>query len=248
MEISVVIITYNEEQHLARCLASVQAVADEIIVLDSLSTDRTVEIAQSHGVKVFSHKFLGHIEQKNKALSFASKSYILSLDADEALSQDLCEQILELKTSQTLADGYTMNRRNWYVDRWVRFGGWYPDRKLRLWKSGRAEWTGTNPHDKIQMIQSCTIQHLSGDLHHYAYQTVSQHRKKSELYAEIAAQAKFHNGRKSNAFLPLFALVWKFLQGYFIQFGFLDGKRGFQIALISAREKYLKYQYLRKLR
>ena len=166
VKLSVVIITYNEEKNIERCLQSVQTIADEIVVLDSFSKDRTPEICGKYGVKFFQHVFDGHIQQKNRAISYASFSHVLSLDADEALSEELRSSIKAVK-NDFRKDGYYMNRLTNYCGHWVKHCGWYPDKKLRLWDSRKGHWTGINPHDKYELFEGDkNTGQLKGDILH----------------------------------------------------------------------------------
>jgi len=246
IKLSVVIITFNEEQNIARCLDSVKEVADEIIVLDSFSTDRTKEICEAHQVKFFTHKFDGHIEQKNRAITYASSPYVLSLDADEVLSDTLKNSILQTKQTWD-ADGYTMNRLTNYCGTWIHHCGWYPDRKLRLFDSRKGGWAGFNPHDKYEMKEGSIIKHLEGDLLHYSYHSIEQHHQQVEKFTTIVAGSDFKNGKKAPLLKVWFSPVIKFIRDYFILLGFLDGKAGFTVCWISAGATFKKYSKLREL-
>lgn len=247
IKLSVVIITFNEERNIARCLESVRTVADEIVIVDSFSKDRTKEICLSYGAKFVEHAFEGHIQQKNWAITQASNPIVLSLDADEALDQNLIASILEVKKNFT-KDGYYMNRLTNYCGHWVRHSGWYPDTKLRLWDSRKGEWKGINPHDKYEMHNGdSTTGKLTGDILHYSYYTVAEHYKQAEYFSTIAAKAYFDLGKKASLFKLIVNPIAKFLHHYIVHFGFLDGGTGFTIAKISAYSTYLKYSKLRKL-
>ena len=148
--VSVVIITFNEEHNIARCLDSVKGIADEIVIVDSFSKDKTKEICLSYGAKFIENKFEGHIQQKNFAITQAKYPHILSLDADEALDEKLRNSISEVKKN-FVHDGYYMNRLTNYCGKWVHHSGWYPDTKLRLWDSRKGQWAGVNPHDKYEL-------------------------------------------------------------------------------------------------
>jgi glycosyltransferase involved in cell wall biosynthesis len=250
MHISVVIITYNEANNIERCLQSVKTVADEVVVLDSHSTDTTIEICTRIGAKVFLQPFAGHIEQKNAATLLAQFDWLLSLDADEALSEDLTASILAIKQKNQSPSGiaFAMNRRNLYAGQWVRHGGWYPDRKVRLWHKADGQWGGLNPHDKVILKNEVQVELLKGDLTHHAYTDATAHREKAKKYAAISAQAKWNAGKRSNWALVYLAPAWRFVQAYFLQLGCLDGTVGWQIATISALEKYWKYRMLLKMR
>ncbi|MCC7302645.1 MAG: glycosyltransferase family 2 protein [Bacteroidia bacterium] len=244
--ISAVIITYNEEKNIARCLDSLQGVVDEIIVLDSFSKDSTEAICRERGAKFFQHAFDGHIEQKNRAITYASHPHVLSLDADEALDETLRKSIIEVKKHFT-ADGYSMNRLTNYCGHWVRYCGWYPDTKLRLWDSGKGRWTGINPHDKYELFSGGKEEHLKGDILHYSYYTRDDHYKQIEYFTNIAAKAYQKEGRKAGWLVMYLSAVAKFLRDYIIKLGFLDGGAGFAISRISAYAAYLKYKKLRAL-
>ncbi len=245
--ISVVIITFNEEKNIERCLLSVKEIADEIVIVDSFSTDKTKEICNKYGVKFIEHKFSGHIEQKNFAITQAKFPHILSLDADEAVDIDLKNSILKAKENFH-ADGYIMNRLTNYCGKWIHHSGWYPDTKLRLWNSMKGHWAGINPHDKYEFLDpNSKTQKLAGDILHYSYYSVEEHDRQSEYFATIAANAYFKLGKKSPYYKLIINPIAKFLHHYIVHFGFLDGKAGFTIARISAHSTYLKYKKLRDL-
>ncbi len=246
-KLSVTIITFNEERHIDRCLRSVKGVADEVVVVDSLSTDKTKEICLAHSVVFIEQRFLGYVEQKNLALSKASFDHVLSLDADEALSDELAASVIREKGKGFPADGYTMNRFNYYCGKWIRHGTYYPDRKLRLLDTNKGKWGGQNPHDKIMMQESATINHLYGDLLHYTYQTIEQHANQMEKFSTIAAKALFDKGEKPSYFKMVINPGWAFIKGYLLKCGFLDGAEGFRIARFTARQSYLKYVKLIRL-
>jgi glycosyltransferase involved in cell wall biosynthesis len=245
--ISVVIITFNEERNFARCLASVKDIADDIVVVDSFSSDRTKEICLEHGVRFIEHAFEGHIEQKNWAITQAKFPHVLSLDADEALDDTLKESILQVKNNFILA-AYSMNRLTNYCGHWVRHCGWYPDKKLRLWDSRCGTWGGDNPHDKYELHKRQNeIGHLKGDILHYSYYTLDDHYKQVEYFTTISANAQHKRGKKAPLLVLYLSPVVKFLKDYIINRGFLDGKTGFQICRISAFATYVKYKKLRNL-
>lgn len=244
--ISAVIITFNEERNIQRCLDSLIPVADDIVVVDSYSTDKTPQIVESKGVRFVQHPFEGHIEQKNWAITQAMHPFVLSLDADEALDKDLQQAILEVKKSGN-ADGYYLNRLTNYCGTWIWHGNWYPDPKLRLWDSRKGKWGGVNPHDTFIMERGSKISQLPGHLLHYSFSTYAEHRQQIHHFADIASRAAFHRGKRSSPFHVLLSPTVRFLKGYFLKRGFLDGKAGWQIALWSAYAKYLKYRNLQRL-
>ena len=247
VKISAVVITLNEESNIGRCLDSVRQVADEVVVVDSFSTDRTRDICSSRGVHVMQHAFEGHIEQKNYAVSRAAYDRVLSLDADEALSEELRQSILTVKQNWQ-ADGYSFNRLTNYCGKWIRHSGWYPDTKLRLWDRRKGQWGGVNPHDRVIMDGGSRVAHIDGDLYHYSYHTIRNHIDTINNFSEIAARAAYADGRRSNLVLdivlnPLFTFIKK----YILRLGFLDGYPGFMIAVHTAYGKFLKYIKLREL-
>ena len=245
VKISAVIITFNEEEHLEKCLASLADVADEIIVVDSFSTDRTKEICKQFNVRFIEHKFEGYIEQKNYALSTATNDYILSLDGDEALSEELKSSIIKIKQNWT-CDGYYSNRINNYCGQWIKHSDWYPDKKLRLFKKGSGEWKGINPHDSYTLKKNKKEGKLKGDLLHWIYRDYKEHKQKVDNFSTIAAGAYFKLGIKSSIFKIFFRPTWAFFKAYFLRLGFLDGKNGFRICKQTFRVTYLKYKKLYK--
>lgn len=247
MQLSVVIITKNEERNIARCLASLKGIADDVIVLDSFSTDRTEALVRGSGARFVQHAFDGHIEQKNRAITHARHPWVLSLDADEALDDRLARAIKEVMKAP-VADGYTMNRLTNYCGSWVRHGGWYPDTKLRLWNSRKGRWTGINPHDRYELDAGAKVQHLPGDILHYSYNSIDDHYKQVDYFTTIAAKAYLENGKRAPWGKRMFSPVVKFIGDYFLRLGFLDGRRGYTIARISAYATWLKYEKLRQLR
>jgi glycosyltransferase involved in cell wall biosynthesis len=245
-QISVVIITYNEERNIARCLDSVKTIADEIVVIDSFSTDKTEEICKTNKVRFISHAFEGHIEQKNWAITQAGFPHILSLDADEVVSDQLAEAILEVKQNWK-KDGYSFNRLTNYCGKWIKHGGWYPDRKLRLWDSRKGSWTGENPHDKYELKAGCTSGQLKGDLLHYSFNSIEDHLKQIEKFSFLAASARFKNGKRTNLFNILMKPLARFFKGYIFRMGFLDGYYGFVIHRLSMNAVFLRHIKLREM-
>ena len=245
--ISAVIITFNEEKNIGRCLASLQGIADDIVVVDSFSKDKTEEICKEYQVRFVQHAFEGHIEQKNWAITQAKYPHVLSLDADEALDETLKKAILAVKENWKF-NGYTMNRLTNYCGSWVHHCGWYPDTKLRLWDSRLGSWGGDNPHDKFELqSEHKQTSHLKGDILHYSYYTLEDHYKQVTYFTDILAKAQYQKGKKAPLLVLLFSPIVKFIKDYFIKKGFLDGKVGFQICRISAYATFTKYRKLRRL-
>ncbi len=246
INLSVVIITFNEERNISRCIKSVKEIADDIVIVDSFSTDKTKDICLQLNVRFIENKFSGHIEQKNFAITQAKYPYILSLDADEALDETLKSEIAFAKNNWQY-DGYKMNRLTNYCGKWIRHCGWYPDTKLRLWDSRKGKWKGINPHDKYELNENSNIKHLKGNILHYSYYTIEEHYKQLDYFSNISANAMFEIGKKSNLFLLLIKPIAKFIKAYFIKMGFLDGKYGFIISKLMSYETYLKYKRLLEL-
>ncbi|MCB0688976.1 MAG: glycosyltransferase family 2 protein [Saprospiraceae bacterium] len=244
LKLSVVIITYNEEKNIARCIHSVAGVADEILVVDSYSTDRTVEIAQSLSATVITHVFVGHIEQKNFALDQAKYHHVLSLDADETLSVALAETISGIKLHWS-ADAYRFNRLNNFCGQWIKHGLWYPDQKIRLWNRQKGRWGGRNPHDKVIMQEKSIIKPVSGDILHYTVDTVEQYYSQINKFSSIQANQLSAEGFRPGFFHLYMKPAYKFLAAYFFRLGFLDGWRGYMIAKGQALGVYLRYAKIR---
>jgi len=245
-KISVVIITFNEERNIDRCLASVKDIADEIVIVDSYSTDRTEEICLKHGARFIRHKFEGHIEQKNYAITLASYPHVLSLDADEEISPRLKKSLLDVKENWKY-DGYYFNRLTNYCGKWIRHTSWYPARKLRLWDSRKGKWGGINPHDKFILHKGCSQKHLKGDLFHYSYYTINEHLEQIKKFTDILAEAYYRKGLSASYFRIFFHPLWRFFRDYFLKRGFLSGLYGLIISVNSSHETFLKYVKLRKL-
>lgn len=243
--ISAVIITLNEERNIGRCIESLLPVADEIIVVDSFSTDRTQDICQSYGVRFFQVEWMGYAPTKNYANGLASHPYILSIDADEALSDELQAEIIQLKKTG-LQGAYKLNRLTNYCGKWIRHCGWYPDVKVRLWDKQTGEWSGVL-HEEILFATPVSVQQLKGHLYHYSYHSIHQHINQFNAFTEIGAKQAFEKGKRSNLFKILFNPVWKFIRDYFIKLGFLDGYYGFLICAISAFATFSKYIKMKEL-
>lgn len=246
VQISAVIITYNEERNIGRCLDSLLDVVDEIVVVDSYSNDRTEEICRSYDAVFIKHKFNGHIEQKNYAVLQASSPYILSLDADEALSAELKASILGVKEKWT-HDAYNFNRLTSYCGKWIRHTSWYPSRKLRLWDSRKGSWGGINPHDKYIMNRGANTKFLKGDLLHYSYYSVDEHLLQMNSFSSIMARSNYEQGKRVSYFGLIFRPLWRFLREFIILRGFMDGFYGYIISVNSAHTVFLKCVKLRNL-
>ncbi len=240
IKLSVVIITLNEEKNIGKCLDAAWQVADEIVVVDSFSTDRTRFICKEKGVKFVEHRFDGHIQQKNFAISQASFNYVLSLDADEVLSNQLISSILKVKQS-FYYDAYTINRMSFYVDRFIKHGHWFPDKKVRLFKKGVGKWGGKNPHDLFELTDSKKAPTLKGVLYHYTFNSIFEHIRQVNNFSEIGANQLHDQALFFLIIKAIFSPFWNFLYGYFVRLGFLDGWYGLIIAVVSSTETFLKY-------
>ena len=248
MKISFCLITLNEEENLPRCLKSCAGLADEIVVLDSGSTDATERVARSFDAHFEHQDWLGYVGQKNKTISLASHEWIFSLDADEELSSELRDEIHLLKSAGELGKdvaGFDMPRCVFYEGRWIRHGDWYPDRVVRWFRRDRAKFAGGKVHERLEV--NGRIVRLHGPLHHYSFRDPADHRKRSEKYASLWAQEKFEAGQTTSFLAPAFHAAFRWLRGYILRRGFLDGAQGWRIAALCARETFLKYQLLGKL-
>lgn len=243
MRISATIVTLNEEANIARAIASLKC-ADEILVVDSGSTDQTIAIAEQLGAKVIEQPWRGYAGQKNFAARKAAHDWILSLDADEELTSALAEEILALKSSEPTVAGYTMPRLARYLGRWIRHGGWYPDRKIRLYHRQRAAWAGDYVHESVQTTER--VGELRNDLLHYTCDSLTQHLRTLDRYTFLAAQELLANGKISPVSRLVFDPAWTFLRTYIIRRGFLDGPQGVAIAWMAAFYTFLKHARTRK--
>jgi glycosyltransferase involved in cell wall biosynthesis len=246
IKISVSIITLNEEKNIARCLASVKDIADEIVVVDSFSQDKTKEICNKYKVKFIEKTFSGYVEQKNFADAQAENDWILSLDADEELSEKLKQEIFSIKQNPQ-ADAYEMPRMTNYIGKWIRHTDWYPDRKIRLYNRKKARWEGKSLHEKLTLDKDAKLIRLSGDILHYSYYSISQHIAQFNKFTDIGAEEAFQKGKKAPLYKIFINPIWKFAYSYFLRLGFLDGYKGFLVCWISAFATFTKYIKLREL-
>lgn len=243
-DLSLAIITFNEEENIGRTLESICQIAKEIIIVDSFSSDKTVKIARTYNAKVFLEKWKGHIEQKNSALEKCNAKWVLSLDADEVLSDELKKNILKAIKEEN-SDGFFLNRKTHYLGKLMNFA-WQPDKKLRLVKrSCNPNWQGLNPHDYLT-IQGKTAS-LKGDLTHYSYKDLRHHLQKTIDYAKISAKVYFENNKKASLIKLTLNPLFAFFKIYFIQLGVLDGFRGLLAAFSSMLGTFLKYSFLWEL-
>lgn len=246
MKLSVAIITFNEEDNIARTIAAVRDLADEIVVLDSFSADRTVEIARELGAKVFQQEFAGYIGQKNDCMAHCSGDWILSIDADEEVSPDLAASIRAVMEAAHPAAGYVLNRRTFYMGKLLKYA-WQPDRKLRLVRrSANPRWTGSDPHEHLEVDGKTEI--CRGDLIHYSYRDFDAHMAQTRKFARQIAESYHARGKKSGFAALLFKPCFILFKRLILQRGILDGVPGLMAGLSSAAYVYMKYAYLWEMR
>lgn len=242
LPISVAIITLNEERNLARCLESVRSLASEIVVIDSGSTDHTREIAGKYGALFEINPWPGHVAQKNVALCRSTQPWTLCLDADEASSPELAESIRqEFANGEPAVDGWLVNRRSYYLGRWI-WHAWYPEWRLRLVRSSKAEWRGLDPHDKLEVTGSTA--RLHGDLLHYPFRDLQDHLHSTINHARTMADSYAKVGRRFHWCQLLFNPWLAFIKRLLIKQGWRDGWRGWLIALVKMVNVFAKYAFL----
>lgn len=244
-KLSVVIITLNEEKNLRRCLTSIRSLSDDILVIDSGSTDSTEAICKEFGVQFIQQSWLGYGAQKNLAVQLVKHPYIFSIDADEAPDQRLLTSVQQ-ELQNGLKGVYSVQRLTNYCGTFVRYGGWNPDIKPRIFPKDTCRWSLSLVHETLEIPEGMSLRQLSGYLEHYSYYTLDEHLKQSEKFAKLGADEANRRGKKSGWLKPYLSAAFRFIRDYVFRAGFLDGKAGFTIARISARAAYLKYVYLRK--
>lgn len=248
MKISATIITFNEEANIREACESL-AWADEIVVVDSNSTDQTAQIATQSGARVISREWPGFAAQKQFASDAASHEWIFSLDADERVSNELRASIEALRTkpADQLADGYLIPRRSFYQGRWIGGGGWYPDRQLRLFKKSHGSWEGKHIHESVK-IRNGRVEKLPGDILHYSVRDAAHHHRMiGERYAPLAARQMFEAGRRTSTLKIATAAPLAFLRSYVLRAGFRDGLAGLSIATFAAHHAFLKHLMLSEM-
>ncbi|MEY2830268.1 MAG: hypothetical protein RIQ33_2126 [Bacteroidota bacterium] len=246
MKISAVIITFNEQKNIGRCIDSLMNIVDEIIVIDSYSTDATKQICLQKKVTFLELKWQGYAATKNYGNAMANNDYILSLDADEALSTELQNTIYTAKSN--LSGAYEMNRLTNYCGHWIRYGGWYPDTKIRLFNKKNTQWKNLIVHEHIEFLKPEHITFLKGDILHYSFDTLLEHKTKIEKYALLEAQKVKHYSTIKLFFKTMFSPFITFIKMYFLKLGCLDGSAGFNVAKLSAYASYKRYTEAQKLK
>lgn len=245
MDISAVIITLNEEKRLEAALKSLKDVASEIIIVDAYSSDQTLKIAKKYTDKVFQRKWTHFSDQKNFANSKASFPWILSLDADERLSPELRQEIMALKQGEPQCSGFSMPRQVFYLGKWIRHSGWYPDRKIRLFRQNKAHWEGEYVHEKLEIEGK--VERLKASIHHFTYRNIQDHLDRINIFSELGAKKLYAQKKKCRwyhlAFLPFF----RFAKSFFWKGGFLDGFPGMVIAMLNGYSIFIRYARLKEI-
>ena len=252
--ISAVIITYNEERIIARSIDSLKSVVDEVIIVDSFSTDRTIEICKEKGAVVFQNKFEGYKTQKHFAATKAKNEWILSIDADEILSNELINSLLKWRKNHKYSNdtssqfsqlaGYFVSRRTDYCGTWVNYGGWYPDKKLRFFNRNLGQWSGRNVHEFVKIKEGFSTSSLKGDLLHYSINEPAELLRKLFTYSEMGARFMNKEGRSTSFIEALYKSSFRWLRQTIFQLGFLDGMLGLKIAKQNTLATYWKYRRL----
>ncbi|MDQ6708315.1 MAG: glycosyltransferase family 2 protein [Acidobacteriota bacterium] len=244
MKITATIITLNEERNIDRAIESLRC-CDEIVVLDSGSSDRTLEVARKLGARVVERPWVNYAHQKNTAAELAANDWILSIDADEALSEMLDGEILNIKKHGPKCDAYTMPRLAQYLGRWILHSGWYPDRKVRLYDRRKAQWAGDFVHESVRV--NGRVGHLQANLLHFTCESLSEHLKTMDRYTTLAAEEIVARKMKVPSRRIFLDPAWTFIRTYLIQRGFLDGMEGLAIAHMAALYTFLKYAKARNM-
>ncbi len=245
LKITATIITFNEAKNIRAACESVRW-ADETIVIDSESIDGTYEIASACGARVISREWPGFAAQKQFAAEAATHDFIFSLDADERVSPELLNAIERLRAEESFpADGFRIARRTFYMNRWIRGGGWYPDFQLRLYDRRRGRWQGAHVHESVRMDAGARVEKLQGDILHYSFADASEHaRMIAGRYAPLGARQMFEQGRRTSKLEIALAGAFAFTRSYFLKGGFRDGFAGFCIARFAAHHAFLKHLLL----
>ena len=252
--ISAVIITYNEERIIARSIDSLKSVVDEVIVIDSFSTDRTIEICKEKRAVVLQNKFEGYKTQKHFATTKAKHEWILSIDADEVLSNELINSLLKWRKNQKYSNdlssqslqpaGYFVSRRTDFCGTWVNYGGWYPDKKLRFFNRNLGQWSGRNVHEFVEIKEGFSTSSLKGDLLHYSINEPAELLRKLFTYSEMGARFMNEEGRSTSFIEAIYKSSFRWLRQTIFQLGFLDGMLGLKIAKQNTLATYWKYRRL----
>jgi glycosyltransferase involved in cell wall biosynthesis len=245
---SAAIIAYNEEKHIARTLQSLHGVIEDIVVvIDDKTTDKTEEIAQRLGAKTIQKKFENYGEQKQFAVEQTNGSWVLNIDADEAIDDVLKSELLQLKNNPQ-ADAYTVNIKNFYCGKWMRWGGVNSTKRIRIFHKHKGSWNRALVHEKIDMHPQAIVHHLKGSILHIAYESPQEHLEKIHKYSSLHAKSLSHKSLLVLLFKCIFSPMSKFITSYLIKLGFLEGKQGWQFAVFMSYETFLKYRKALRLK
>ena len=245
MKISAVVIAYNEENDIEAALQSLAGIASEIVVVDSGSTDRTVKIAKKFTDHIFERRWTNYADQKNFANSHAAGPWILSLDADERVSPELRAELLKLKGEEPDCSAFSVARRVFYLGKWIRHSGWYPDRRLRLFRKDHAHWEGEYIHEKL--VVAGKIEKLRGAIHHFTYRNIGEHLARINHFSDLGAHKLYARKKKCHWYHLLFLPCFRFLKSYFLKLGFLDGFAGLVISVLNGYAIFIRYAKLREI-
>jgi glycosyltransferase involved in cell wall biosynthesis len=244
-QLSVVIITFNEEKNITRCLDSIKDIADDIVVVDSFSIDNTPSVCKQYQVNFIQKEWQGYSATKNFANAQAKCNWVLSLDADEALTEELKQSILEMK-KQPEAIACKFNRLTNYCGSWIRHGGWYPDTKVRIFDRNKIQWEGLI-HERLNIASDNSAVLLKGDCLHYSYYSTEEHYKQADRFTTLVAKDLYQKGVHTSFIQIWISPIVKFIRDYIFKLGFIDGAAGFTVSRISAYATYLKYKKLKRL-
>ena len=242
--ISVIVITYNEAKNITRLLKSVNGIADEIIIIDSFSTDETEQHCQLFNARFIQRSFTDFADQRNASIEFATMDYLMFLDADEELSEVLAQQLMLMKQNGMDKDAYHFNRFNNFCGKWIRHGMWYPEKIERIIKKGKGNWQG-KIHETLQPVKGATVQKIKGDLLHYSYTNLESLVSKLNKYTTLQVLEMAEKKKPAPLFKLFINPFWAFINGYFLRLGFLDGWEGFIIHQSIAYQTMIKYAKLR---
>jgi glycosyltransferase involved in cell wall biosynthesis len=245
MEFSAVVITYNEERRLDDALKSLAGVASEIVVVDCFSTDETIRIARKYTDRVFERAWTNYADQKNFANDKASCSWIFSLDADERLSPELRKELAELKKAEPDCVGFAIPRQVYYLGRWVRHSGWYPDWRVRLFRKDSARWEGEFVHENL--VVRGKIKKLRAPIHHFTYRNIHEHLARINKFSGLAAHKLYAGRKKARWYHLLFLPFFRFFRAYVWKRGFLDGFAGLVISVLTGYAVFARYAKLREI-
>jgi len=245
VKISAVVITRNEEANIEAALLSLEDIASEIIVVDSHSTDRTVKLARKHTDKVYERAWTNFADQKNFGNSLASHPWILSLDADERLSPELRDELKEILDDEPACAAFSMPRRVFYLGRWIKHSGWYPDRKVRLFRKDRARWEGSYLHESLAV--SGEVRKLKGNILHFTYRNIADHLARINRFSDLGAQKLYAEKKKCRWHHLLLQPFGRFVKSYVFKRGFQDGFAGLVISVLNGYSIFVRYAKLREI-